>query len=59
MRPRIDVILERCIEEGVLSGYRRAHKHIDEPDETALVDTITTEIMGKIYELFTFDFEDP
>jgi len=55
MKPRIHAILERCIEEGALLGYRRAYKHIDNPGAESIVDHVTTEIMGKLDELFTFD----
>jgi hypothetical protein len=31
MRAKTRVIIERCIEEGVRHGYRRAYKHVENP----------------------------
>jgi hypothetical protein len=33
MKPKLHVILEKAIEEGVLSGWRLAHKHVEHPEE--------------------------
>lgn len=47
-------ILEECIEKGVTSGYRRAHKHNDNPSFEAINDAIVASIMLNIDE--TFDY---
>jgi hypothetical protein len=47
-------ILEECIEKGVTSGYRRAHKHNDNPSLEAINDAIVASIMLNIDE--TFDY---
>jgi hypothetical protein len=55
MKPRIRVLIEQCVEEGTLLGYRRAHKHTDDPGEDAIAEMITNAIMGRLYEWFEFD----
>lgn len=57
MRPKIRVILDRAIEEGVRRGYRRAFKHNDSPSEEHILGTIEDCVMGEIYEYFDFDDE--
>jgi hypothetical protein len=47
-------ILEECIEKGVTSGYRRAHKHNGNPSFEAINDAIVASIMLNIDE--TFDY---
>jgi hypothetical protein len=56
MKPKFRVILEQAINEGVLRGYRRAHKHIDNPTELMICDHIEQCVMEQIHEYF--DFED-
>ena len=55
MKPRMRVLIEQCIEEGTLRGYKRAHKHLDDPGEAAITEAIANEIMNRIYEWFEFD----
>jgi len=56
MKPKIRPILEMCIDEGTRIGYRRAHKHTEEPNEDWVIETINNEIMNVI-DLY-FDFEN-
>ena len=58
MKPKFHVILEMAIEEGVRRGYSRAHKHVENPTEGAIIEHIEECVMGSIYEYFTFDEED-
>jgi len=58
MKVKTLVILEQAIEEGVRRGYSRAHKHVDNPTEGAILDSIEDCVMSQIYEYFTFDEED-
>jgi len=58
MKPKIRVILELAIEEGVRRGYARAHKHVENPTEGAIIEHIEENVMSSIYEYFTFDEED-
>lgn len=55
MKPKIYVILEECVERGVLRGYRRAHKHNENPDENAIMSSIENCIMASILEYFEFN----
>lgn len=55
MRPKLIPLLEQCIENGTLLGYRRAFKHEDNPTEEEIVDKINNAIMTEIYEWFDFD----
>jgi len=58
MKPKTRVILEMAIEEGVRRGYTRAHKHVENPTEGAIIEHIEEAVMSSIYEYFTFDEED-
>ena len=58
MKVKTLVILEQAIEEGVRRGYSRAHKHVDNPTEGAIIEQIEDAVMSQIYEYFTFDDED-
>jgi len=58
MKPKFRVILEQAIEEGVRRGYSRAHKHVEDPSEGAIIEHIEDAVMSSIYEYFTFDEED-
>jgi len=58
MKPKTRVILEMAIEEGVRRGYSRAHKHVENPTEGAIIESIEEHVMSAIYEYFTFDEED-
>lgn len=55
MRAKIRPILEECIELGIWQGYRKAHKHTDQPDESHVVDEIEHYIWTFIDERFDFD----
>ncbi len=56
MRPKFHKILEQAINEGVSYGYRRAHKHIENPTEGAIIDSVVEQVMNSLDEWF--DFED-
>jgi hypothetical protein len=40
MKPKFHVILEQAVEQGVSYGYRRAHKHVENPSEVLSVSTL-------------------
>ena len=58
MKPKVRVILEQAVEEGVRRGYHRAHKHVENPTEGAIIEHVQEAVMGSIYEYFTFDEDD-
>ena len=58
MKPKFRVILEMAIEEGVRRGYSRAHKHVENPTEGAIIEQIEDCVMSAIVEYFTFDDDD-
>lgn len=58
MKPKVRVILEQAIEEGVRRGYHRAYKHVENPSESAVIEHIEEAVMSSIYEYFTFDTEN-
>jgi hypothetical protein len=43
--------------KGVLRGYRRAHKHVENPTEEAICEHIEEQVMSSLYEYFDFDEE--
>ncbi len=55
MKPKLLPLLNQCIEDGIQRGYRRAHKHCENPSEDVIFENIETCIMGEIYEWFDFD----
>lgn len=55
MRANIRAILERCIEDGAAHGIRRAHKHVDNPSEGAIIDNISSAIWLEIDTYFNFE----
>jgi hypothetical protein len=58
MRPKFHKILEQAINEGVLRGYRRAHKHVENPTEGAIIDNVVEQVMNSLDEYFTFEDEE-
>lgn len=58
MKPKIRVILEEAIENGVKRGYRRAFKYVENPAEDTILESIEECVMSEIYEYFTFDEND-
>ena len=55
MKPKEYPILEQAIQVGVLRGWRRAHKHVDEPEPSAIQETIERCVMEEICEWFDLD----
>jgi hypothetical protein len=55
MKPKIYNILSEAIEEGITLGYRRAHKHVDNPSEQHILDSIHDSIMNQVCEYFDFE----
>jgi hypothetical protein len=58
MKPKFHKILEQAINEGVLRGYRRAHKHVENPTEGAIIDNVVEQVMNSLDEWFDFEDEE-
>ena len=58
MKAKTRVILEMAIEQGVARGYRRAYKHVDNPNEGSIMAHLEECVMEQIHEYFDFDEED-
>lgn len=58
MKPKFHVILEMAIEEGVRRGYSRAHKHVENPTEGAVIEHIEEAVMSSILDYFTFSEDE-
>lgn len=55
MRFRAYDVVERAISEGVSSGWRRAHKHVDEPEEDWAIEAIRQEVLNALCGVLKFD----
>ncbi len=55
MRPNTRKILEECIENGVVVGYARAHKHGEHPERHHIQECIEGAIWLEIDERFDFE----
>ena len=67
MKPDTYRVLAMAVRDGAAIGYRRAHKHnenpdedrvidaIENPDEDRVIDAIEDAIMGQICEWFKFE----
>jgi hypothetical protein len=47
--------MERCVEDGVAYGYRRAFKHTDNPPEEVILDSIVSGVMLELSAWFDFE----
>jgi hypothetical protein len=55
MKPKFRKVLEIAIEQGVRYGYKRAHKHVENPSESSIIMNIEEQVMSSIYEYFDFE----
>lgn len=58
MKVKMYNLISECVDRGTQRGYRRAHKHLDNPDEVSIVDNIQREIMNELCEYFDFNDAD-
>jgi len=58
MKPNFHKILEMAVEQGVSYGYRRAHKHIENPTEGAIIDNVVEQVMNSLDEWFNFEDDE-
>jgi hypothetical protein len=54
MKPKTYQLLEFAIENGLKLGYRRAHKHNDQPSEEYILEQQKEAILNEIYDWFDF-----
>jgi hypothetical protein len=52
MKVKYHVIIARCIEDGITMGWKRAHKHTDTPDVTAIHDAMFAELYQTMGDAF-------
>lgn len=57
MKIRMHAIIVRAIEEGIESGWNRAHKHTETPAVSHIREEIYTAIMDKLDEVISFTDE--
>jgi hypothetical protein len=48
-------VLEIAIEQGVSYGYSRAHKYIENPTESVIIDNIIEQVINSVDEWFDFE----
>ena len=58
MRLKTYQLIERIVAEGTESGYNRAHKHTDTPNEATIKQCIEQYIMKGFDEYFEFENEN-
>jgi hypothetical protein len=58
MRLKTYQLIERIVEDGAESGYNRAHKHTDTPNEETIKQCIHQYIMNGFDEYFEFNNEE-
>lgn len=51
-------LIQRAVEEGIICGYKKAHKHTDDPGEDAINETILNYVMNELSEIIDFDEND-
>lgn len=48
-------IVQRAVSEGVQIGWRRAHKHVDNPDEPHIIMSVEREVMSCLDEVIRWE----
>jgi len=51
-------VLSEAVEHGITYGWRRAHKHSEDPSEQVIQGEIFSAIMLEISEYFSFEGND-
>jgi hypothetical protein len=55
MKPKSIAVLDMCIDNGIESGWRAAHKYDDNPPETRIKEAIRDALAYQFYEWFDFE----
>jgi hypothetical protein len=58
MKPKIQTILAKAIDDGIEYGWHRAHKYTEAPDEHHVKCEIDNAIWNAIHDVFAFGEED-
>ena len=58
MKPKLHKVLETAVEQGVSYGYNRAFKHVENPTEGAIIDSIVEQVMNSLDDWFEFGEEE-
>ena len=56
MKPKFNMVLDMCLENGIERGWNRAHKHHDNPTEDVIKNQIYESIMEDLHEWFDFEY---
>jgi len=48
-------LIAQCVENGVMLGWNRAHKHIDNPEPEFIREQIERAVLNEICEWFVFE----
>ena len=57
MKVKMYPLIERIVEQGIESGWYRAHKHTDTPSEETIKLCVAEHIMNSFDETFEFNQE--
>ena len=55
VKVNVYAVVQRAVEEGAALGWRRAHKHTDEPTEDGAVEAIAAAVMAALGEVLTWE----
>lgn len=55
MRPNVLKLIEQCVEDGIILGWNKAHKHTDDPSPKIVQEQISYSVMSEIHEWFKFE----
>ena len=55
MKLRAYNIVSDAIERGIERGYRRAHKHVDNPREEEVKEAVFIAVMGELCDIIDWD----
>ena len=58
MKPKLHLVLELAIKNGIDYGWNRAHKHTDTPSEDLIKQEMEEAIWHEIYEWFDMETDD-
>ena len=58
MKPKTIVVLEHCINVGIVRGIERAHKHVDNPTQEQIAGAVASAIWDELYDWFNFPVQE-